>query len=61
MKQVAALALLFSPAVAFAALPAGVDAAITGAGADAATALGAIIVVAVGIWALRKIVGLFGR
>lgn len=46
---------------AFAALPAGVETAITGAGTDAGLALAAIIVVAVGIWALRKIVGLFGR
>ena len=62
MKQkLLALAVLAVPTSAFAALPTGVDTAISGAGTDAATALGLMIVVAVGIWALRKVVRLFGN
>lgn len=54
----AALAVITTPAMAE--LPAGVTTAITGAGTDAGTALAAIIVVAVGIWALKRVKALFG-
>lgn len=55
------MAILGFASTAQAALPAGVDAAIAGAGTDATTALAAIMLVAVGIWALRRILRLFGR
>lgn len=61
LQALAALAVLSAPMTAMAALPTGVDTAISGAGTDAATALGLMIVVAVGIWALRKVVKLFGN
>jgi hypothetical protein len=60
-KLLALAVLAVASQSAFAALPAGVETAITGAGTDSATALAAIIVVLVGIWALRKVAGLFGR
>lgn len=44
-----------------AALDAAVTTAISGAGTDAATAVGLMIVVAVSIWALRKVAKLFGN
>ena len=46
---------------AHAALDAAVTTAISGAGTDAATAVGLMIVVAVSIWALRKVARLFGN
>lgn len=46
---------------AHAALPTGVDTTITGSGADVQTALGLMITVAVGIWATKKVLHLFGR
>lgn len=44
-----------------AALPESVSAAISGAGTDTLTAVGLMIGVAVGIWGLRRVLGLFGR
>ena len=61
MKNVViASALMLASGAAMAELPAGVSTAISGAGADAGTALGLMIVVAVGIWALAKVKNLFG-
>lgn len=61
MKKIVAVLALAVPSISFAALPSGVSDAISGAGTDASTALGLMIVVAVGIWALRKVVRLFGN
>lgn len=60
MKRLSLLAssMLFA-ATANAALPSGVTDAITGAGTDAGTAIAAIIVVGVGIWALMRVKKLF--
>ena len=61
MKQkllaLAALSALHTSA--FAALPAGVETAISGAGADVVTAIGAMIVVGVAIWAINRVRRLF--
>lgn len=59
-KQLFALAVLAVPATAFAALPAGVETAITGAGTDVTAAIVLMIGVAVAIWAIRKVLALFG-
>ncbi|MBI5330717.1 MAG: hypothetical protein HZB71_08900 [Betaproteobacteria bacterium] len=61
LRALALLAAGTSAAPAFADLPASATTAIGAAGTDTTTALGLIIGVVVGIWALRKVVGLFGR
>lgn len=59
MKLLSALGLMAVSGASMAALPSGVTTAIEGAGTDASTALAAIIVVAVGIWALKRVKALF--
>ncbi|OYY94266.1 MAG: hypothetical protein B7Y41_08080 [Hydrogenophilales bacterium 28-61-23] len=59
LLALAALAALSTGANA--ALSTEVTGAITGAGTDAAAAVGLMIVVAVSIWALRKVARLFGN
>lgn len=58
-KMYAGAGLLVVSSAAFADLPAAVTSAITGAGTDAGTAISAIIVVGVGIWALNRVRRLF--
>lgn len=58
-KLLALAAMAIASNMAFADLPTGVTTAISGGGADAVTALGAIIVVLAGIWALKIVKRLF--
>jgi len=52
-KLILTLMAFLAPVAAFAALPAGVETAITAAGTDAATMAGAILVVLIGIVAFK--------
>lgn len=61
MKRIILVALASVPGFAFADLPTSATTAISGAGTDTITALGLIIGVVVGIWALKKVAALFGR
>lgn len=53
--RLGALALASGVGAAHAALPAGVEAGITGAGADLVTAGTAVVVAMIGFWAIRKV------
>lgn len=59
IKAVSAASLMAATAV-HAALPTGVDAAVTGAGTDGATLLGYLAVAGAGVYLLSKVLGRFG-
>lgn len=61
-RKTAALAALSASVIsAHAALPESVSTAVSGAGTDTLAAIALMIGVVVGIWGLRKVMGLFGR
>lgn len=60
-KTAALAALAGATAAAHAELPAAVGTAVAEAGTDTTAAIALMIGVVVGIWGLRKVMGLFGR
>jgi hypothetical protein len=60
-KSAALAALAGATAASHAALPESVSTAVTTAGTDTTAAIALMIGVVVGIWGLRKVMGLFGR
>lgn len=60
-KTAALAALAGATAAAHAELPAAVGTAVAAAGTDTTAAIALMIGVVVGIWGLKKVMGLFGR
>lgn len=60
-KSAAVAVLAGATAAAHAELPASVGTAVAAAGTDTTAAIALMIGVVVGIWGLRKVMGLFGR
>ena len=61
IRAAGVLAATAAATAANAALPASVTSAVEGAGTDTLAAIALMIGVVVGIWGLRKVMGLFGK